>query len=133
MSVVDKFIYFTSLNICNTLRKPPVSESSFPFTDHNTNRSSRPKLFCKNMFLEISQNSHENTCATVSFLINLQASACNFIKKETLAQVFSCEFCKISKNTFSCRTPTLSAFVEIKFLKYPDLQETEWNELECLW
>ena len=26
--------------------------------------------------------------------------ACNFIKKETLAQVFSCEFCVISKNTF---------------------------------
>ena len=25
---------------------------------------------------------------------------CNFIKKETLAQVFSSEFCKISKNTF---------------------------------
>ena len=26
--------------------------------------------------------------------------AWNFIKKETLAQVFSCEFWKISKNTF---------------------------------
>ena len=26
--------------------------------------------------------------------------ACNSIKKETLAQVFSCEFCEISKNTF---------------------------------
>ena len=26
--------------------------------------------------------------------------ACNFIKKETLAQVFSCEFCKNSRNTF---------------------------------
>ena len=26
--------------------------------------------------------------------------ACNFIKKETLAQVFSCEFWEISKNTF---------------------------------
>ena len=25
---------------------------------------------------------------------------CNFIKKETLSQVFSCEFCEISKNTF---------------------------------
>ena len=25
--------------------------------------------------------------------------ACNFIKKETLAQVFSLEFCEISKNT----------------------------------
>ena len=26
--------------------------------------------------------------------------ACNFNKKETLAQVLSCEFCEISKNTF---------------------------------
>ena len=26
--------------------------------------------------------------------------ACNFIKKETLAHVFSCEFCEISKNPF---------------------------------
>ena len=25
---------------------------------------------------------------------------CNFIKKESLAQVFSCEFCEVSKNTF---------------------------------
>ena len=30
--------------------------------------------------------------------------ACNFIKKEILAQIFSCEFCEISKNTFSYRT-----------------------------
>ena len=34
----------------------------------------------------------------------LRLEACNFIKKETLAQVLSCEFCKISKNTFSHRT-----------------------------
>ena len=27
--------------------------------------------------------------------------ACNFVKKETLAQVFSRKFCEISKNTFS--------------------------------
>ena len=26
--------------------------------------------------------------------------ACNFIEKQTLAQVFSCEFCQVSKNTF---------------------------------
>ena len=25
--------------------------------------------------------------------------ACHFIKKETLAQMFSCEFCEISKST----------------------------------
>ena len=35
--------------------------------------------------------------------------ACNFIKKETLAQVFSCEFCEISKNTFSYRAPLVTA------------------------
>ena len=35
--------------------------------------------------------------------------ACNFIKKETLAQLFSCEFCVISKNTFSNRTPPVAA------------------------
>ena len=38
-----------------------------------------------------SQNPLENTCDRVSFSI---------IKKGTLAHVFSCEFCKISKNTF---------------------------------
>ena len=42
----------------------------------------------------------QNTCARVSFLIKLQVEACNFIKKETLAQVFSCEFEEIFKKTF---------------------------------
>ena len=28
----------------------------------------------------------------------------NFIKKETLVQLFSCEFCEISKNPFSQNT-----------------------------
>ena len=37
--------------------------------------------------------------------------ACNFIKKETLAEVFSCEFCEISKNTFSYTTPPVAASV----------------------
>ena len=32
--------------------------------------------------------------------IEKKPEACNFIKKETLAQAFSCELCKISKNTF---------------------------------
>ena len=35
----------------------------------------------------------------------LEIEACNFIKKETLAQVFSCESCEISKKTFFLRTP----------------------------
>ena len=43
----------------------------------------------KKVFLESLPNSQENSCVRVSFLINLQAEACNFIKKETLAHVFS--------------------------------------------
>ena len=49
---------------------------------------------------EVSQNSQENTCARVSILLKLEASACNFIKKDSLAQVFSCEFCEIFLDTF---------------------------------
>ena len=32
-----------------------------------------PEVFCKKVFLEILQNSQENTCARVSFLIKLQS------------------------------------------------------------
>ena len=49
----------------------------------------------KKVLLEILQNSQENTSTTVS----LFPQVCNFIKGETLTQVFSCEFCEISKNT----------------------------------
>ena len=55
-------------------------------------RSSRPEVFYKKVFLKISQNLQENTCARI------------FINKETLAQVFSYEFCEIFKNTFFYRT-----------------------------
>ena len=37
--------------------------------------------------------------------------AFNLIKKETLAQVFSCKCCEISKNTFFYRAPPVAAFV----------------------
>ena len=42
----------------------------------------------KKVFLEIWQNSHENTYARVSFLMKLQVKANNFIKKKTDADVF---------------------------------------------
>ena len=34
--------------------------------------------------------------------------ACNFIKKEALAQVFFCELCEIFKKTFFNRTPLVA-------------------------
>ena len=45
----------------------------------------------KKVFFKISQNSQENTCVRAYF---------NFIKKETMAHVFSCEFYRILKNIF---------------------------------
>ena len=45
------------------------------------------------------------------YLFFVHTEACNFIKKETLAQVFSSEFCEISKHHFSYRTPVVAASV----------------------
>ena len=75
---------------------------------HVCTKTVAPRCSVEKVFLEISQNSQENTCARVSFLIKLQA-ACGFIKKEALVQVLSCEFCEISKNTFFYRTPSVAA------------------------
>ena len=54
----------------------------------------------KKVFLEISQNSQENTCARVFCLIKLQAEPCSFIKKETLAQGFPDNFAKFLRTPF---------------------------------
>ena len=53
-------------------------------------RNSHQRCSVKNVFLDFSQYSQENTCVRVSFLIKLEA----------LAQVYSCEFCEISVSTF---------------------------------
>ena len=64
-----------------------------------TDRSSHRRCSLKSVF-KIWQNSHENTCVRASFLIKLQAPSQQLITKETLAQVFSCAFGEIFKNTF---------------------------------
>ena len=48
----------------------------------------------------------------------MQAKACNFIKKETLTQVFSCEFCEIFKNTFFHRATLLIRWLLLKHKEY---------------
>ena len=63
------------------------------------NRSSRPEMLCKKGVLR-----------------NFTKLACNFIKKETLAQVFSCEFYEISKKIFFHRTPMMAASVSIPLI-----------------
>ena len=62
----------------------------------------------KKVFLQILQNSQENNCVKVA--------SCNFTKKQTLAQVFSSEFCEIFKNPFLQRIPPVAASVKDKLV-----------------
>ena len=55
------------------------------------------EVFHKKVFLKILQNSQENSCVGV---LLKQLQTYNIIKKETLTQLFSCEFCKMFHNTF---------------------------------
>ena len=57
------------------------------FSKHTLYRSSHPEVLCK------------------------VPQACNFIKKEALAQVFSREFCEIFKNNFFKKAPLVAASV----------------------
>ena len=65
-----------------------------------------PEAFCKKMcswkFHKIHRKSPvPETIWPATLLKNrLWSQACNFITKEVLVQVFSYEFCEISKNTF---------------------------------
>ena len=53
----------------------------------------------------------------------------SFIKKETLAQVFSCEFCEISTNTFSYKTPLVTASVLCQLLeRHVSYSKNETNQ-----
>ena len=48
-----------------------------------------------------------------------RAEACNLIKKEALAHVFSCEFCEIFKNTFLQKNIRTTASAVSTFDNYP--------------
>ena len=67
-------------------------------------RSSRPEVFCrKGVLRNFAKFTGKHLCQRL-----------NFIKKETLAQVFSCELCKIFKNAFFTEQLRTTASIEIK-------------------
>ena len=72
-------------------------------------------MFCNIGVLKIYQISHENTCARVSFFNKVSGlRPATLLKKETLTQVFSCEFCQISKKNLFYRTPLDDCFYPCK-------------------
>ena len=58
----------------------------------------------KVLFRNVAKFIGKHLCQSLSFN-EVTGPACNFIKKDTLAQVLSCKFCEISKNNFPYRTP----------------------------
>ena len=72
-------------------------------------RSTRPEVFCKKGVLKnFSKFTGKHLCQSLFF-----NKVAGLIKKGTLAQLFSCEFCEISKNTCSYRTPPVAASEEL--------------------
>ena len=65
------------------------------------------EVFCKKRVLKnFAKFTGKRLCQGL-FLTKLHMQACNFIK--ILAQMFSCEFCEIFKNTFFYRTHQVAA------------------------
>ena len=82
----------------NETRKKMKTKENVDFVMTTLNDTEAVIRWCsvEKVFLKISQNSQENTCTRVSSRLR----STTLLKKETLAQVFSCKFCEISKNTF---------------------------------
>ena len=85
---------------------------------NQTHRKLRVEILCDQF--SRCRGSHRRWSARKAVL----RKACSVIKKESLAQVFSCEFCKISKNTFSTEHLRTTAFQNeiMKKKKYLELQ-----------
>ena len=74
----------------------------------------------KKVFLKISQNSDENTCVRVSFLIKLQELGCNFSKTETPIRCFPVNFGTFLRADFFYRTTPVAASESIILFKLID-------------
>ena len=115
-----------NMSSCNKSFKQVLSfksDISFIYTSDSTfftylkfeasfwnSRSRRPEVFCKNGVLRnFAKFTRKHLCQRL-FFNKVAAEACNFNKKETMPQVFSCEFCETSKNTFFHRNTAHGCF-----------------------
>ena len=81
--------------------------------------SSRPEVFCKKGVLKNFGKYPGKHLLHILFfneLAGLWSEACNLIKKETLAQVFSCDIAKFFENIFLYKTSLVAAFLLSTFL-----------------
>ena len=84
------------------------------------------------MFLEISQNSQENTCARVSFWIKLQATAWTLLNKRLWHRSFPVNFVKYLRTPFLAEHLRWLLFKIVTLIPLYDLIFAKKNlRLEC--
>ena len=98
-----------------------------------TIRSSHQRCFVKKgVFRNFAKFTGKHLCQNLFFNKVAGGGACNFIKQETLAQVFSYEFCEISKNTFFTEHAWVTASLLFYVLHWLDRSKKVLRTLELL-
>ena len=96
--LLNRFVLFVS-------QKQPlkcIQQNGYLDLRSNTLRRARSEVFCKiGALRNLAKFKGKHLCQ--SLFLN------KFIKKETLAKVFSCEFCEISGSAFLHRAPLVAA------------------------
>ena len=86
------------------------------------NQKQPAEVICKKSVLRnFRKLTGKHLCQSLFF--NKVAGLCKFIKKETLAQVFSCEFSEISKSTFFTENLSTTASEKSWLKIYHDFKE----------
>ena len=99
------YLYVLVLTLMQTRIHNLFLKFSIVLRENKYCKSSRPDVFCeKGVLRNYAKFTGKHVCQSL-FFNKVAGGACNFLKKETLTHVFSCEFCEISKNTFFYRTP----------------------------
>ena len=87
-------------------------------------RSSRPEVFCKKGVLRNYAKFKGKHLWQSLFFNKVAGEVCDYIKKETLAQVFSCEYFQIFKNAFFYETPPVAPSVVRRNTKHKKEENT---------
>ena len=89
-------------------------------------------MFCnKGILRNFTKFPWKHLCQRLFFNSIWRPMACNFIEK-SLAQVFSCEFCEISKDTFFYRTPLVTV-LEPRNVCFKNSNKEALNKLKKNW
>ena len=105
---------FEKQKVCSSLKDNIWSANLADMQLISKLRSSHRRFSVRKVVLRnFAKLTRKHRCQGLIFKKRCRPEACNFIKKETPAQVFSYEFCKISDNNFFNRTTPVAASINV--------------------